>query len=60
MSKGKLRLGVVQKRYRLQCWDKSKEQIVHIVVKAESEEAAALKCPGDYMLCSVEKVGWLS
>ena len=60
MSKGKLRLGVVQHRYRLQCWNKAKEQIVHITVKAESEEAAKLKCPDDYMLCSVEKVGWLS
>ena len=59
MIKGKLRLGVVKRRYRLQCWDKAKERIVYIEVKAESEESAALKCPDDYMLCSVEKVGWI-
>lgn len=58
MIKGILRLGVVKRRYRLQCWDKAKERIVYIEVKAESEESAALKCPGDYMLCSVEKVRW--
>lgn len=58
MLKGKLRLGVVQRRYKLTCFDKATEKPVVIFVKAESEDAAALKCPEDYMLCSVEKAGW--